>query len=63
MGNVYIFSPEVLGTPFQHYHPGTYNVVAMENRLKLAFYFDYILKPEEVDGAFQNRKPVLFSFY
>lgn len=53
------FNSEVLGKPFQRHHPGTYNVVAIENSHKLPI-FDCVLKPKEVDWAFQNRKSELF---
>ena len=48
---------EVLGTPraiFQRYHPGLLMVDAMQNPRRL-FIFGSVLKPEAVEGAFQNR--------
>lgn len=48
-------------TIFQCYHvEGTLMSVAMQNPCRLSI-FGFVPKPE-VEGAFQNRKPGLFSF-
>lgn len=48
-------------TIFQRYHvEGTLMSVAMQNPCRLSI-FGFVPKPE-VEGAFQNRKPGLFSF-
>lgn len=62
---LYLFSiwKLVLKTPctiFQRYHEGTLMSVAMQNPSRLSI-FGFVSKPE-AEGAFQNRKPGLFSF-
>lgn len=47
-------------TIFQEHHEGTLMSVAMQNPCRLSI-FGFVSKPE-VEGAFQNRKPGLFSF-
>ena len=48
---------EVLGTPraiFKRYHPGLLMADAMQNPHRLSN-FGCVLKPDAVEGAFQNR--------
>ena len=48
---------EVLGTPraiFKRYHPGLLMADAMQNLRRLSI-LECVLKPEVVEGAFQNR--------
>ena len=48
---------EVLGIPraiFQRYHPGLLMADAMQNLRRLSI-LGCVLKPEAVEGAFQNR--------
>lgn len=47
-------------TIFRSYHEGTLMSVAMQNPCRLSI-FGFLSRPE-VEGAFQNRKPGLFSF-
>lgn len=47
-------------TIFRSYHEGTLMSVAMQNPCRLSV-FGFLSRPE-VEGAFQNRKPGLFSF-
>lgn len=53
-------SLQIPRTIFQLYHQGYFMADVMQNPCRLSI-FGFVSKPE-VEGAFQNRKPGLFSF-